>query len=245
MVKFVKQFPNIETTVTKNLDQYIVPYWYKKLIKQKTKRLHIIRERYANRDGLNQTTSAVLDPSNNFTPKLNIYYHGQKQIGSELVSIQTPTWQGGCDTRVHSAYDIITNDDNEILGSVFYQSYKSKNNNCAFIAFKEFLGIKRGETPDKIRSKLGFQPKAEIKVDDMIKLVDYYQCDVAVWQKLEDRFDKLLETNKFNRRLELYLKDNHYFKVVRWGSKYIICEKCNKEAHGNHKCDFLISKSRS
>ena len=125
---------------------------------------------------------------------------------------------------------------------LYCKSLKSKlsDNNCAIAMFTNILKIK--VQPNKLREQLGIELNTYINVNQLDLLVDYFKCDILLYV-LKDTFEIVKNTNRYDKKFEAYLEDNHYYIVIKHSLKkdYGICEECGQERNNNgHKCDLEV-----
>ena len=117
---------------------------------------------------------------------------------------------------------------------------KTKDQNCGIVCFTNML--KRKDLPNKVREKLNIPLNTPISIDQLDKLVDYFNCDIKLYIKTNSEGIKLIkQTNRYDKVIEMYLNDNHYFIITKHSltKDYGFCEKCKKQKHNSvHKCDY-------
>ncbi len=147
----------------------------------------------------------------------------------QLYITRRPVKNGGCEAKEHITYT--TNAEGKMLQ---VKSLKSKNNNCAFAMFTNQL--KQKIQPDIIRKQLAIPLNTHISLMQLDKLVDHFKCDIRIY---DNNIRIIKDTNKYDRKIEGYIHDDHYFVVMKHlqDSKYEICKECGKEIKTKrHRC---------
>ena len=79
---------------------------------------------------------------------------------------------------------------------------KSKDNNCAIAIFTNSLHKK--VQPNILRKKLGLEINTPVDVDQLDLLIDYFQCDVALYRQT-DTIKLIKRTDKYENKIEILL----------------------------------------
>ena len=158
----------------------------------------------------------------------NIYFM-PKNIGS-----------GSCNIDREHKEIVTVAKENEAMDVITIKSLKTKDQNCGIVCFTNML--KRKDLPNKVREKLNIPLNTPISIDQLDKLVDYFNCDIKLYIKTTSEGIKLIkQTNRYDKVIEMYLNDNHYFIITKHSltKDYGFCEKCKKQKNNSvHKCDY-------
>ena len=162
--------------------------------------------------------------------------------------------QGGCMFK-HNHQTIVQDEDSNI--QLHIESLVSRSNNCGIQIFIRFykelvrnLQLNMEDVPYKYQlyvkkqaktvKKLLFPhepPEKEIDLEDMKILVDYFECDVTIYN---NEFHRILTTQQgFHLRLLVYLDKKHYWFVRNMKCRTPnTCEHCFMTYTSNHVCDM-------
>ena len=164
-------------------------------------------------------------------------------IYSELIAYTTffvpkHIGHGSSESRQHTTNVTIIKPDgtSDVL---VVKSMKSKDNNCSIVCFTNQL--KRKEKPNTVRERLNIPLRTSITIEQLELLVDYFKCDIKLYTKTSEGLKLIKQTNRYDKLIELYLEDNHYFVVTKHSlsKDYGTCSLCQKpKCNNGHKCNY-------
>ena len=181
----------------------------------------------------NQIRSINLDDYIHPSDSVQGYYSLR---GYDIYFVPKSSGSGSCDSREYTReFQHLIGDEGEHT-SIVVKSLKSKDDNCAFAMFTNQLKLKINA--NNLREKLGIELHTPINMNEQLdKLIDHFECDVKLYMDVESGFRIVKQTNKFDKCIEIFLNENHYFLVKRH-TMNVICPQCGKERANKHKCAF-------
>ena len=251
----IKEFNNIKCTkyVFKDIDMYENQFKIS-LIKWRNKvythfcmkhNIKITNKKNADTDlikhyiSIERVIAKILDKSGNTFIRTLKLFDALNGNDSDIENVQILEYQiyimpkqiqeGGCDIMKEHIHIVSSND--EVLT---IKSLKSTNNNCAIAMFTNFLKIKI--QPNKLRELLKLEFNTPIKYEQLELLVNHFKCDISLYIKNESGLQLIKHTNKYDKHFEAFLKDGHYFLVIKHeGVKdHGICPLSRKRKYNHH-----------
>ena len=223
--------------------------------------IDIMSERFRNRfNDIDNTTPLVKYGNNNegYAETLG-ELKAQGEVRYEVWIQSIHQISGGCMFK-HNHRMVVEDEDSAI--QLHVESLVSRSNNCGIQLFIRFykelirgLQLNMEEIPfsyqlfvkqqaKTIKKKLfpDCSPMKEITLSDFTKLVEYFECEVTMY---DNCFQRVLNTtNGFKHRLLVYWDGSHYWFVRNIKCKTPnMCELCLMNFTSNHVCVFSSKKS--